>query len=100
MPSLRKDREAAVDTLTKEFDGLQGLVVAGYVGVKTQELNELRGKLRPAQSAMPDREKSVGENCVKNKGIDAGFGDFFKGPVGADHSKRRRGCRIESAGGI
>ncbi len=50
MPSLRKERVAAVDTLTKDFDGLQGLVVAGYVGVKTQELNELRGKLRPLQA--------------------------------------------------
>ena len=50
MPSLRKEREESVQTLTQDFDGLEGLVVAGYVGVKTPELNELRGKLRPIKA--------------------------------------------------
>jgi ribosomal protein L10 len=67
MPSLRKDREAAVDTLTKEFDGLQGLVVAGYVGVKTQELNELRGKLASAQGTMSNRKKPIGEDRLEKQ---------------------------------
>lgn len=79
MPSLRKDREAAVDTLTKEFDGLQGLVVAGYVGVKTQELNELRGKLRPHKARCQIVKNRLAKIALKNKGIDIGFSDFFKG---------------------
>lgn len=79
MPSLRKERVAAVDTLTKDFDGLQGLVVAGYVGVKTQELNELRGKLRPLQARCQIVKNRLAKIALKNKGIDVGFGDYFKG---------------------
>ncbi len=79
MPSLRKDREVAVDTLTKEFDGLQGLVVAGYVGVKTQELNELRGKLRPHKARCQIVKNRLAKIALKNKGIDLGFSEFFKG---------------------
>lgn len=79
MPSLRKEREAAVDTLTKEFDGLQGLVVAGYVGVKTQELNDLRGKLRPLKARCQIVKNRLAKIALKNKGIDVGFAEFFKG---------------------
>ncbi|MBL8023978.1 MAG: 50S ribosomal protein L10 [Elusimicrobia bacterium] len=79
MPSLRKDREAAVDTLTKEFEGLQGLVVADYVGVKTQELNELRGKLKPLNARCQIVKNRLAKIALKNKGIDGEFGDFFKG---------------------
>jgi large subunit ribosomal protein L10 len=79
MPSLRKDREEAVDTLTKEFDGLQGLVVAGYVGIKTQELNELRGKLRPHKARCQIVKNRLAKIALKNKGIDIGFSEFFKG---------------------
>ena len=79
MPSLRKDREVAVDTLTREFDGLQGLVVAGYVGVKTQELNELRGKLRPHKARCQIVKNRLAKIALKNKGIDLGFSEFFKG---------------------
>ena len=79
MPSLRKDRESAVDTLTKEFDGLQGLVVAGYVGVKTQELNELRLKLRPHKARCQIVKNRLAKIALKNKGIDVGFAEFFKG---------------------
>jgi ribosomal protein L10 len=50
MPSLRKDREAAVHTLTKDLRASKGWWSRAYVGVKTQELNELRGKLRPLKA--------------------------------------------------
>ncbi|MBL0059106.1 MAG: 50S ribosomal protein L10 [Elusimicrobia bacterium] len=79
MPSVRKDREDAVAKLTKDFDGLQGLVVAGYVGVKTQELNELRGKLRPHQARCQIVKNRLAKIALQNKGISVGFADFFKG---------------------
>lgn len=79
MPSLRKDREATVDLLTKDFEGVQGLVVAGYVGVKTPELNELRAKLRPSQSKCQIVKNRLAKLALKNRGIDDSYGEFFKG---------------------
>jgi large subunit ribosomal protein L10 len=70
MPSLRKDRESAVHTLTKDFEGIEGLVVAGYVGVKTPELNELRGKLRPLKAKCQIVKNRLAKIALKNKGID------------------------------
>lgn len=79
MPSLRKDRESAVHTLTKDFDGIEGSVVAGYVGVKTPELNELRGKLRPLKAKCQIVKNRLAKIALKNKGIDENFGKLFTG---------------------
>jgi large subunit ribosomal protein L10 len=79
MPSLRKDREVAVDTLTKELEGLEGLVVADFVGVKTIELNELRGKLKPLKGRCQIVKNRLAKIALKNRGIDVGFAEFFKG---------------------
>lgn len=79
MPSLRKERVEAVDTLTNDFADIQGLVVAGYVGIKTQELNELRGKLRPHNARCQIVKNRLAKIALKNKGIDIGFSEFFKG---------------------
>ena len=79
MPSLRKEREESVQTLTQDFDGLEGLVVAGYVGVKTPELNELRGKLRPIKAKCQIVKNRLAKIALKNKGIDGAFSDFFTG---------------------
>jgi large subunit ribosomal protein L10 len=78
MPSTRKQREETVATLTKDFEDIQGLVVAEYVGVKTPELNELRAKLRPLKSECRIVKNTLTKIALKNRGID-GFGDFFEG---------------------
>jgi large subunit ribosomal protein L10 len=78
MPSTRKEREETVSTLTQDFEGIQALVVAGYTGVKTPELNELRSKLRPLKSQCRIVKNSLAQIALKNKGID-GFGEFFTG---------------------
>ena len=79
MPSLRKEREAAVESLTSELEGLEGLVVADYVGVKTQELNELRGKLKPFKARCQIVKNRLAKIALKSKGVDVGFAEFFKG---------------------
>ena len=79
MPSTRKEREETVSALTQEFEGVRGLVVAGYVGVKTPELNELRGKLRPLNVRCIIVKNTLAKIALKNKGIDGGFGNFFEG---------------------
>ncbi len=79
MPSLRKEREEAVQTLTRDFDGVEGLVVAGYVGVKTPELNELRSKLRPVKAKCRIVKNRLAKIASRNKGLDAGFERFFTG---------------------
>ncbi len=79
MPSLRKDRESAVQTLTKDFEGIEGLVVAGYVGVKTPELNELRGKLRPLKAKCQIVKNRLAKIALKNTGIADNFGKLFTG---------------------
>jgi ribosomal protein L10 len=48
-------------------------------GVKTQELNELRTKLRPLQARCQIVKNRLAKIALKNKGIDVGFGDYFKG---------------------
>jgi large subunit ribosomal protein L10 len=81
MPSLRKEREEAVATLSRELkDDLQGLVVAGYASVKTPELNELRGKLRPLKARCSVVKNSLAKLALKNAGVDGAFGEFFEGP--------------------
>lgn len=78
MPSTRKDREETVATLTKDFEDIQGLVVAAYTAVKTPELNELRAKLKPLQSECRIVKNTLTRIALKNRGIE-GFGDFFEG---------------------
>jgi large subunit ribosomal protein L10 len=79
MPSLRKEREEAVTTLTGELKDIQCLVVAGYVGVKTPELNELRDKLRPIKGRCSVVKNSLAKIALKNAGINGGFDTFFDG---------------------
>jgi len=79
MPSLRKERETAVATLSEDLKGIEGLVVAGYVGVKTPELNELRDKLRPLKSRCTIVKNTLARIALKNASIDGGFADFFDG---------------------
>lgn len=79
MPSLRKERVESVEKLTKEFDGVQGLVVAEFVGVKTPELNELRNKLRPIQGKCQIVKNRLAKIALKNRGIDDAFAEFFTG---------------------
>lgn len=79
MPSLRKEREEAVATLTGELKDIQLLVVAGYVGVKTPELNELRDKLRPIKGRCSVVKNSLAKIALKTAGINGGFSDFFDG---------------------
>jgi large subunit ribosomal protein L10 len=79
MPSLRKEREASVATLTEDLKNIEGLVVAGYVGVKTPELNELRDKLRPIKSRCTIVKNTLVRLALKGAGIDGGFSDFFDG---------------------
>jgi large subunit ribosomal protein L10 len=79
MPSLRKEREETVVALTKDLEGVDGLVVAGYVGVKTPELNELRDKLRPVKGRCTVVKNTLAKIALKNVGLDGGFSDFFDG---------------------
>lgn len=79
MPSLRKDRESAVQTLAQDFEGIEGLVVAGYVGVKTPELNELRSKLRPLKAKCQIVKNRLAKIALKNKGISEDFSKLFTG---------------------
>ena len=80
MPSLKNERQDAVATLTKDLgEGLQGLVVAGYVGVKTPELNELRSKLRPMKARCTVVKNTLARIALKNAGIADGLSDFFDG---------------------
>jgi large subunit ribosomal protein L10 len=80
MPSTRKEREETVNTLTRELEGVQGLVVAAYAGVKTPELNELRDKLRPFNSRCSIVKNTLAKIVLKTKGIDGRFSNFFEGP--------------------
>lgn len=79
MPSLRKEREDIVGSLTKEIGTVGGLVVAGYVGVKTPELNELREKLRPLNTRCTVVKNTLAKIALKNAGINGGFSDHFDG---------------------
>lgn len=79
MPSTKKQRVETVATLSQDLDNIQGLVVAGYVGVKTPELNELRGKLRPVKSECRIVKNTLAKIALKNKGLGE-FVDFFQGP--------------------
>lgn len=79
MPSLRKDREENVATLSGELKDVNGLVVAGYVGVKTPELNELRDKLRPVNGRCAVVKNTLAKLALKNAGIDSGLDNFFEG---------------------
>jgi large subunit ribosomal protein L10 len=79
MPSVRAQREADVARLTEELDGLRGLVVAGYAGVKTPELNDLRGKLRPLQGRCRVIKNTLAKIAFKNRGIN-GLEAFLDGP--------------------
>jgi large subunit ribosomal protein L10 len=79
MPSLRKERETAVAALTEDLKGSVGLVVAGYVGVKTPELNDLRDKLRPINSRCVVVKNTLAKLAMKGAGIDAGLDSFFDG---------------------
>ena len=79
MPSLKKDRIATVNTLTQDIEGIEGLVVAGYVGVKTPELNELRAKLRPFKAKCQIVKNRLAKIALKNRGIDDAFGKMFTG---------------------
>ena len=80
MPSLRKEREESVAALTGELKTAQGLVVAGFVGVKTPELNELRDKLRPLKSRCAVVKNTLARLALKKAGIDGGLDPFFDGP--------------------
>jgi large subunit ribosomal protein L10 len=79
MPSLRKEREDVVADLTKDLESVGGLVVAGYVGVKTPELNELRDKLRPLNSRCTVVKNTLAKIALKNAGVNGGFSDHFDG---------------------
>jgi large subunit ribosomal protein L10 len=79
MPSVRKEREAAVAVLTKTLEDVQGLVVAEFSGVKTPEINELRLKLRPLKGEFRIVKNTLAAIALKNRGIE-GFADHFIGP--------------------
>ena len=79
MPSLRKDREESVAALTNELKEIDGLVVAGYVGVKTPELNELRDKLRPLKCRCAVVKNTLAKLALKGAGIEGGLDGFFDG---------------------
>jgi len=79
MPRLKKDREELVTSLSEKLAGGTGLVVAGYVGVKTPELNELRGKLRPVKGCCQIVKNRLAKIAFKNNNIDSHFGDLFEG---------------------
>jgi large subunit ribosomal protein L10 len=78
MPSTKKERIESVNVLTKDLEKTQGLVVAGYVGVKTPELNELRDKLRPIKGRCMIVKNTLAKIALKNRGI-AGMEGFFEG---------------------
>jgi large subunit ribosomal protein L10 len=78
MPSTRKQREETVAQLSKDLENVQGLVVAEYKGVKTPELNELRGRLRPLKSTCRVVKNTLAKRALKNSGI-AGIDPFFDG---------------------
>ncbi|MGQ0645352.1 MAG: 50S ribosomal protein L10 [Elusimicrobiota bacterium] len=79
MPSTRKQREETVATLSRDFENIEGLVVAEYAGVKTPELNELRAKLKPVKGECRIVKNTLTKIALKNRGMDA-FGEFFAGP--------------------
>jgi large subunit ribosomal protein L10 len=79
MARLRKEREALVETLTRDFEGVEGIVVAGYVGVKTAELNDLRGKLRPLEGRCRIVKNRLAKIAFKNRGIDPTLANFCEG---------------------
>lgn len=79
MASTRHQREENVLDLTRDLQELTGVVVAGYAGTKTQELNDLRAKLRPAKGQCRVVKNTLAQRALDSRGL-KGLADFFEGP--------------------
>ncbi|HOW28954.1 MAG TPA: 50S ribosomal protein L10 [Elusimicrobiota bacterium] len=78
MATTKKQRQETVEKLTETLKGASGLVLAEYQGLKTQEFEELRAKLRPLKGECKIVKNTLTKRALKNMGLEE-FNSFFKG---------------------
>jgi large subunit ribosomal protein L10 len=77
MPNLKNQRE--VESLTKKFKAMKGLILTEYHGLKVEEIAELRLKLRPLASEYVVVKNTLSKIAFRKVGIEAGGN--FSGPT-------------------
>ncbi len=78
MPN-KKNVESVAD-LEKKLKESPNLVLTGYMGLKTPELNELRSKLKPLNSEYSVVKNTLTRIALKNIGLEE-FSKHFTGPT-------------------
>ncbi len=78
MPN-KKNVESVAD-LEKKLKESPNLVLTGYMGLKTPELNDLRSKLKPLNSEYSVVKNTLTKIALKNIGLEE-FSKHFNGPT-------------------
>jgi len=77
--SNKAERQEFVKTLTKDLEGVDALILTEYKGLKVQELDELRAKLRHIKGEYRIVKNTLTKIALKNMGLEE-FAGFFEGP--------------------
>src|SRR3954471_15808645 len=77
MPTAEKKQ--TVEALVKETKESKGVVVTGFKGLKTTEINDFRAKLRPLKGTYRIVKNSLTRIALKNAGME-GLADSLEGP--------------------
>lgn len=85
MPISRKQKEEIVQNLADEFKNSKAVVFSDYKGLTVNEMEELRGKLREADSKYFIAKKTLIKLAMDKSGIDADM-PKLDGPVGVAFS--------------
>ncbi len=80
--ALTKDQKTAqVKELTKKFQEAKSVMFAHYIGLKVDEIGELRAKLREEESEMKVAKKTLMKLAAKEVGMPELSDDVIEGPV-------------------
>ena len=69
MAKTRAQKEEAIKNLSQSLKQVKGAVFADYTGLKVEEMQELRKKLKDTNSCLTAAKKSLFKIAVKESGL-------------------------------
>ncbi|HAM35657.1 MAG TPA: 50S ribosomal protein L10 [Elusimicrobia bacterium] len=82
MKLTKKEKVEKSQKMAESLKGAPHLFFTEYQGLKFQELDELRAKLRPLRCGYAVIKNSLVRYALKNAGLDVADAKLLKGPVG------------------
>lgn len=81
MPKTKQQKQETIKNLTKELKNAKGAVFADYTGLKVNEMQELRAKLKETNSTYTASRRTLLKRALKDSGLDSVDIDALSGSL-------------------